>query len=287
MKVATGGLDHNIYIWDENGSIIQTLVNHTKLIQTLYAMPNGNLISGAWDSSIKIWNPFDGSLIMTLLGHTSYVYGLEMIDSNTLASASYDSTVHLWDINSGENLRNYTFQGQLTCLKLLPNGYLATGNTRSFQTLYIWDLTNGTQVYKLMGHSGSVTSLEVIGTDILASGSLDNSTILWNLTNGTLIKRLELHTGGIQCLKLIDNETLASGSMDTTIILWNITSGLAIKTLIGHSQVVSGLDLTTEGYLLSGSQDYTIRIWNISSGALLKIINNVTKVYTIKQIFDS
>jgi WD40 repeat protein len=78
------------------GSLVYTLTGHTNFVQTLATLPNGNLASGSWDSTIKIWNPSTGSLVYTLTGHTNEVYSLATLPNGNLASGSYDSTIKIW-----------------------------------------------------------------------------------------------------------------------------------------------------------------------------------------------
>jgi WD40 repeat protein len=76
--------------------LVYTLKGHTGWVNTLMTLPNGNLVSGADDGIIKIWNPNTGSLVFTLTGHTSTVSSLAILPNGYLASASWDSTVKIW-----------------------------------------------------------------------------------------------------------------------------------------------------------------------------------------------
>jgi WD40 repeat protein len=58
-------------------------------------MPNGNLASGYFDNTIKIWNPNNETLINTLKGHTSSVNSLTALSNGNLASCSDDGTVKI------------------------------------------------------------------------------------------------------------------------------------------------------------------------------------------------
>jgi WD40 repeat protein len=62
---------------------------------------NGNLASGSFDNTVKIWNPNAGSLIYTLAGHTDYIYSLAVLPKGYLASGSYEYTTKIWDPNTG------------------------------------------------------------------------------------------------------------------------------------------------------------------------------------------
>jgi WD40 repeat protein len=67
---------------------------------------NGDLASGSWDKTIKIWNATDGTLKRTLYGHTDYVYALAALNNGDLASGSRDSTIKIWNPVDGALKRN-------------------------------------------------------------------------------------------------------------------------------------------------------------------------------------
>ena len=61
-------------------------------------MLNNNLITGASDNTIKIWDLLNKSCAQTLFGHNGPVTCLK-INDDILASGSYDNTVKVWNLN--------------------------------------------------------------------------------------------------------------------------------------------------------------------------------------------
>ena len=52
----SGLADNTIKIWNPTtGALIQTLSGHLNEIRSLTVLQNGNLVSGSYDYSIKIW----------------------------------------------------------------------------------------------------------------------------------------------------------------------------------------------------------------------------------------
>jgi len=64
-------------------------------------LPSGDLASGAYDTTIKIWDSLTGSLKRTLTGHTDGVHALAMLKNGDLASCSDDKKLKIWDYNTG------------------------------------------------------------------------------------------------------------------------------------------------------------------------------------------
>ena len=64
----------------------------------LLTLPNGNLASGSWDRTVKIWDSNNGSLLFNLIGHENNVDALTALPHGILASGSYDKTIKIWSL---------------------------------------------------------------------------------------------------------------------------------------------------------------------------------------------
>jgi WD40 repeat protein len=73
-----------------------TLIGHNDSVCSLAVLQNGDLASGSWDNTIKIWDTNTGSLKRTLVGHTGYVWSLAVLQNGDLASGSWDNTIKIW-----------------------------------------------------------------------------------------------------------------------------------------------------------------------------------------------
>src|SRR5271163_3379531 len=79
------------------GILEYTLTGHTGQVKCLLTLPNGDLVSGSSDNSIKIWK--DRNLINTLNGHIYTVSCLAVLLNGDLVSGSYDNTIKIWRNN--------------------------------------------------------------------------------------------------------------------------------------------------------------------------------------------
>ena len=59
----------------------------------LYVLDNGDLLSGSWDKSLKVWNPYDGKLKFSSRLHKSSVKQKEFLPSGKLISSSRNELV--------------------------------------------------------------------------------------------------------------------------------------------------------------------------------------------------
>lgn len=142
--------------------------------------------------------------------------------------------------------------------------------TGSFdKTIRVWNLTTGTLVRTLEGHSRCVRALQFDDAK-LVTGAMDNTLKIWNYHTGSCIRTLEGHTGGVLSLHF-DSRVMASGSTDNTIRVWNFEAGECC-TLVGHTEWVNSVRICHEGTILvSSSDDATIRLWDLQTRTCTRI----------------
>jgi WD40 repeat protein len=89
------------------------------------------------------------------------------------------------------------------------------------KTLRIWDLSDGTCLKVLQGHTDSVNCVTVVDGKII-SGSYDKTLRIWDLSDGTCLKVLQGHTHSVNCVTVYDGKII-SGSHDDTLRIWELS----------------------------------------------------------------
>jgi WD40 repeat protein len=64
-------------------------------------LPDGRLVSGSSDSTIRLWDLARGAEAARLEGHSDWVTALCVLPDSRLASGSEDNTIRLWDVARG------------------------------------------------------------------------------------------------------------------------------------------------------------------------------------------
>ena len=95
-QLATGGADSLIRIWEmENGGkLLKILEGHAATVSAMEYSPDGRLLSGSVDRSIRLWDPVAGRLIGELAVHEDTVTSVTFdTNGNRILSSSQDGCV--------------------------------------------------------------------------------------------------------------------------------------------------------------------------------------------------
>ena len=98
-RVATGGTDHTVRLWDADLPLVDT----DQLLSLAVAPTGHRLAVGREDGSVRLWDIDTGQPIgAPLTGHTDQVWGVAFSpDGHRIASVSDDRTVRLWNADNG------------------------------------------------------------------------------------------------------------------------------------------------------------------------------------------
>src|SRR5712675_2215342 len=127
------------------------LVGHTNLVTATVFNPDGTrLISGGWDSTIKVWNVEHATEEATLRGHTISIWSLATSgDGLSLASGGGDFTVKLWNLSLSTELRTFVGHTEgVYSVDLSADGAVLV-SASSDRTARIWDPHSGAEIAKL------------------------------------------------------------------------------------------------------------------------------------------
>jgi WD40 repeat protein len=230
------------------------------------------LAAGMSDATIKLWNGKTGQLLRTLTGHKYAVRAITILpDGQTLISSSSDKSIKFWNLQSGQLIRTLTSSQNVYSLIVSPDrqslvsftapNYYTWLNPSSFNldngSVQLWDIDRG-KIVRTFSYSKDLANPVLFGQDsqILISGSNDNTIKLWNARTGARILSLTSHSGKIRSLALTpDDLFLASSSEDGTVKLWNFKTRHLIRTIenldayeVAFSADGKTLIVDTDGY---------------------------------------
>ncbi|MFN7820706.1 MAG: hypothetical protein ACK5Q7_14110 [Cyanobacteriota bacterium] len=107
-------------------------------VNALAVLPDGLLVCGSCDKTIRIWDPATGTCSASFAGHQDGVNALAVLPNGLLASGSSDQTIRLWDPATGSCSAVFKgHQAPVNALAVLPDGRLASGSWDN--TIRLWD----------------------------------------------------------------------------------------------------------------------------------------------------
>ncbi len=205
---------------------------------------SSQLLSLNSDSSVGIrWRKPDPGVVASAFSS----------DSRRIACIEGDGITYR-ELSSGQTVHRFGCAGIFRC-KFSPDGKWLAGGTRT-GTIYLWDLTNDFQKYRLeSGPSNELTALEFAhDSTLVATGTGDGVVTLWSVETLRELKQFyspDLLSGLPLAVNTVafspDNRTLAIGRNESYVRLWHIATGrelLAFRPLsqLGVKQVVFSPD---------------------------------------------
>lgn len=174
--VASGGLDHKLYLWDLNGGgeilSIDVAGDESNEKGSVYALGAVNpvLASGGPENVVRVWDPKSGKLVTKFVGHTDNVRDILINQAgDTILTASSDQTIKVWSLTAGRCMNTLTMHNDSVWSLYSDDPSLSvfyssdrSGMVAKTDTRGSADIEQGTCVAALQEHEGVV---KVVATD--------------------------------------------------------------------------------------------------------------------------
>lgn len=278
-KLASGGKDQVVFIWDTYGECQNTMVlkGHTNAILELaWSRDSEQLYTASADKSAAAWDTETGERIKKFRGHDSYVNAVcpARRGDPLVVTGSDDSSVLLWDMRVRRPAAKLSGDYQVTCVALSDD------STEVFlggidNDIKCWDARKNRVNYVLKGHKNTVTGIKLSpdGTHLL-SNSMDNTLRTWDVrpfVNGArAVDLFEGHQHDFQqnllrCAWSGDGTRVTAGSADRFVYVWDVATKRILYKLSGHNGSVNEVDFhPKEPVILSASSDKKIFLGEIA-----------------------
>lgn len=225
----TAGDSGRITLWKtSDGSKIRELEGHKGGVRSAVFSPEGLIVSGGWDKTVRFWDPKTGELKKTLTDTQDCFFPSFSRDGKSLVTASSATEASVWDPATGKlRFRLIGHKDAAWTAAFSPDGKLiATGSAD--KTVRLWDASTGKCLRILRGHTDSVTGV-TFTTDSkrVASCGNDGTVRVWDAVTGTCVMVLYSQPGGTQDLAVSpDGLALVSvGGGDGEAKIWDLRTG--------------------------------------------------------------
>mgnify|MGYP002622575587 CR=1 FL=1 len=238
--------------------LFQTLSPHTAAVRSL-ATRGPWLVTGSIDKTCKIYKKVDGRYVHQNDVNLFDDYILSLYITKNLQNiivGCKNSIIYVLDFEGNPLNMLEGHSGPVNSLSETTSGYLISGSWDG--TAKIWDLSAGSLVHTLDGHTYAVAVLG-LDNDIIVTGSQDKNIHIWH--GHKKAKTISnAHGDIIRDLVKFGEIGFLSCSNDEMIKMWSV-NGELINTFLGHSAFVFSVTCTEDGRIISGSEDKTVKIW--------------------------
>lgn len=276
--------------WKYGRYNMKILKGHTNGVMCVQILDN-ILVTGSYDSTIKVWNIDTGEVLRTLTGHTMGIRCLQLDDSK-LISGSMDHTLKVWNWRTGECLS--TFQGHSKGVIGLhfDSNILVSGSADG--TAKVWDFQNK-GVCTLRGHTDWVNAVRIDTPSRTVFTASDDFTVkLWDLDTKRCIRTFEGHSAHVQQVVLLPREfeldeehadamsepsspkshhTGVSSSFSARELspVWSHRSpSMTRRASDAYHNTFDCTRPEPPRYMLTSALDNTIRMWEVSTGRMIR-----------------
>jgi WD40 repeat protein len=203
-QLAVGTMDGSVTMYDlTSGGVIRT-INPQKLITAVAISPDSRMLATGM-IPIVISDMTTGQKVKTLEGAANLISGIVFSpDGRLLAAGSWDKTARIWNVDTGALVQTlkpgmelprklsakpipakekplveemYTLP--VTAVAFSPDGKLLA-SAGADKTVRLWDMSNGKEVRKWVGHEKAVTCVAFSPDGkTVVSGSADKTLRIW------------------------------------------------------------------------------------------------------------
>jgi WD40 repeat protein len=243
------------------------------------------IVTGGTDHLIRIWDENGPRMNSTLRGHSAWINDCALSpDEKTLATASNDHSLRLWDLTakSDANVPESHTLWTRRCGISADGSLLVTGSDD--KKVRVWDTRTGAILSTLGGHKGWVRDCAISqdGSTIVSASS-DQTVAVWDVATGK--RRLTLKPSNAKvnsCAITPDKTRVISGSEDGTLCVWDAVGGVELWSFkAGSSAAVTRCVIDRESkYVFSAWSDNSLRVFDLETARTFDVEKPISRSLT-------
>jgi WD40 repeat protein len=297
QSIVAAAFDSGIRVWNlQTHQQSLTLPGNAGTESVTFSPDGQYLLSGGWDNRARLWDAETGSELMVFEGHSSRPTpsGAHVIDGivkdvafspdgSYVLTGSADFTARLWRTSSGQTIRVFPHETEVTTAVFSPDGrYILTS---SGNTVRQWRM-NSAEPYVfqvlMVGYDPEAITAVAYSPDGQYVVSIDGGNVahLWDVETGS-----EVRSFGPDITSMAfspDGQYLATGGYHT-VHIWNVTEDSPILSLdSGTLYGGNNLEFSPDGhYLLIGEENFA-RLVDTKTGEEVRVYADQTGfVYSV------
>jgi WD40 repeat protein len=261
-RITTEAADGNeLALADSQGDLLvgppgsgHRLLKDTRIDALAFA-PNGALLAGSTDGTVRIWKSIAG---MPISVHLAQPVIEVAAGADRFAVRTAQGEARVYSL-SGALIASIGEKAQRIALS--PDGRtLATTHAREAD---LWDASSGRLLRRLTGHRSLVTDAEFSpDSRLVVTASDDHDGRLWDVATGQLLHVLRGHFFPVRSATFSPSGRWIVTASQFTGGLWDATTGQLVLYLQGHTAPLTSATFGSDGsWIVTGSDDNTASVF--------------------------
>ncbi len=251
----------------------QVLTGHQGAVNCVTFLPDGQLLSGGADKTVRLWNLADGSVARTFAGSADAVTAVAFAEKPALVvAAGNDKQVRVWNLADAKAVHALPQPAVVRSLSISPDGnrVAVSGDDAISRT---FDLTLGKELQYFAGHTGAVpdSAISHDGRWLVTVGA-DKTLRRFPLAAERMVVA---HVGGAHALDVAaDGKSLVTVGEDKLAKRWDL-EGKLLQTFSSGDTPLAYVSISPAGDQLAAGGDPTrksaeVLLWKLADTSLIK-----------------
>ena len=271
QHIASGSMDRSIMLWNTYGQCENygVMTGHKGAVLDIGWSRDSEIIySASADMTVASWDLETGTRIRRHQGHEEVINCLHVSrrGQELLLSGSDDGCIGIWDPRQKAAIDYIETDYPITAVALAEAGNeIYSGGIDN--DIKVWDARKMDVVYKLSGHTETVTSLDVSrDAQYLLSHSHDSTVRTWDIRPFAPVDRsVKTYDGALSGLEKNlmraswskKGDKICAGAGDRTAVVWDTKSAKLLYKLPGHKGTVNDVRFSPseDTVIVSASSD--------------------------------
>ena len=227
--LATGGEDCKVNIWNLSNSVnVWSLGNNKSPVERVcFDTDEQNVVSGAVNGSLKVFDLNEGRLARNLGGHQVNVSSIMYHPyGEFIVSGSLDCTMKVWDVRNKTCIQTYTgHDKEITCVRFSPDGKWVASSSSDGQLL-IWDLIAGKVLHTLRLQPAFARSFEFHPSEFIIAATTSARTVrLWDLESMAQLCQSSPDTSLVRAMAFVPGKSQMCSATKDGLKVWQWEGG--------------------------------------------------------------
>lgn len=279
--LAAAGSDNTIYLWDVASSVAGAeLSGHTSTPVSIAISPDGTVVSGSSDRSIRLWNGADGSEVAVIdMLNDEQIGRINQVafspDGAVFASGDSDGNIVIWDTASQTPSAQFSAEAAIDDLAFSPDGSQLV-SVSDEQVVQLWDVAAGTEVAATVGHTDTMNALTFSpDSGTLAVSDYDENLWLWDTAampelnlSTSLVEGGNISSENLTGVAYSSDGALLAALDSFSVRLYDAGTNQLMYELEGDG-ITEGLAFSPDDTMLAAITSAGLYVFDVSNGALL------------------